>query len=160
MEHLHVPLLKEPYWASNHKEWIKQVVRYVFRQEIMLDYGEFMEWLQEMAAVMADGSPKVDVLEDEEAINEEDEDQIDEDQIGMASVFKPTRVGNSTMVDTEEDKEVEGEGQDIDKLPESPESQLTCQVNAPWLAGSEAGSCLPHQHPRTQTEHLNGAHGK
>lgn len=41
MEHLHVPYLKDGYRASNCKGWIRQIVRYNARQDIMRGYREF-----------------------------------------------------------------------------------------------------------------------
>ncbi|KAG9091599.1 hypothetical protein FS749_016423 [Ceratobasidium sp. UAMH 11750] len=159
MEHLHVPTLKEPYRASNHKEWIRQVVRYVFRREVMKNYDEWMMWLQGMMDTeMADGSAQVDEDEDEGAADE-GQDEVDEEQIGMTSAFEPPRVGSSVEVgaedeDEDQDQDEEGEEeeqQDLDqhlspdKLPESPESRV-----------------VGRQHLQAQTRHapsINTAHG-
>jgi hypothetical protein len=47
MEHLHVPSLKEPYRGSNRRGWIRQVVRWLGRREVMRTNREFIAWLQE-----------------------------------------------------------------------------------------------------------------
>jgi hypothetical protein len=47
MEHLHIPMLKEAYRASNRREWLKQVTTYVYRREIMRECCEFQAWLAE-----------------------------------------------------------------------------------------------------------------
>lgn len=44
MEHLHIPMLKEPYDASNRKGWMRQVIRWLTRHERMRDYKEWMTW--------------------------------------------------------------------------------------------------------------------
>ncbi|QRV79933.1 beige protein [Ceratobasidium sp. AG-Ba] len=45
MEHLHKPILKESYQASNRREYVIQMVRRLNRLEIMRGYKEFLTWL-------------------------------------------------------------------------------------------------------------------
>ncbi|KAG9088843.1 hypothetical protein FS749_001827 [Ceratobasidium sp. UAMH 11750] len=155
MEHLHVPTLKEPYRASNHREWIKQVVCYVFRREVMKNYEEWMRWLQgTMDAEMADGSAQTDEDKDEDkgAADEEGEDEVDEEQIGMASAFEPPRVGNSVEIGAEDEDEDEGEGgeqgeqdeQGTDQhlSPESPESRVVGRLHLQTQTGPGTGHTM------------------
>lgn len=58
MEHLHIPMLKEPYSGSNRKDWMRQVIRWLTRHERMRDYREWMIWNREETAKEASAAGK------------------------------------------------------------------------------------------------------
>jgi hypothetical protein len=58
MEHLHSPMLKDPYRRSNRKGWRNQVVAHLTQQEAIRGFSEFMAWLEEMAKVEAKNNAK------------------------------------------------------------------------------------------------------
>lgn len=44
VEHLHIDTLKEPYKATNRKEWKRQTVRYLVRRDKLLDFSLWLGW--------------------------------------------------------------------------------------------------------------------
>lgn len=44
VEHLHIDTLKEPYKATNKKEWKRQTVRYLVRRDKMVDFSLYLDW--------------------------------------------------------------------------------------------------------------------
>ncbi|KAG9078783.1 hypothetical protein FRC06_008173, partial [Ceratobasidium sp. 370] len=82
MKHLHSPVLKASYKASNRKEWLLQIVRRLNRHESMREYREFLIWLKELrkAEEMEVDSPEEDEKDDADDHSEDgDEDNGDED---------------------------------------------------------------------------------
>ncbi|KAG9090882.1 hypothetical protein FS749_000209 [Ceratobasidium sp. UAMH 11750] len=47
MEHLHGPMLKEPYRGSNKKGWVRQTTRWIARRENLHGYRDFLAWARE-----------------------------------------------------------------------------------------------------------------
>ncbi|KAG9092286.1 hypothetical protein FRC06_000164, partial [Ceratobasidium sp. 370] len=94
MEHLHGPMLKEPYRGSNRKGWIRQAIRWLARRNNMRGYQEFLMWLEAMrraemgeapepdASAMnrgeRDGEKDEDEERDEDSDDEDDKDDDDE----------------------------------------------------------------------------------
>ncbi|KAF8593978.1 hypothetical protein BDV93DRAFT_565937 [Ceratobasidium sp. AG-I] len=114
MEHLHVPYLKDGYRASNRKGWIRQIVRYNARRDIMHGYREFLEWMREAKRAAAEseanglGNPDVDLDDYEEESDDEmaslEDDDKDRYQIGDEDEDKEDG-------DEDEDYEAEAEAE-------------------------------------------------
>ncbi|KAG9078838.1 hypothetical protein FS749_009099, partial [Ceratobasidium sp. UAMH 11750] len=62
IEHLHIDTLKEPYKATNRKQWKKQTTRYLTRHDKLMDFSLFLDWA--MKRQQAHGE-----LESENAVN-------------------------------------------------------------------------------------------
>ncbi|KAF8593422.1 hypothetical protein BDV93DRAFT_461242 [Ceratobasidium sp. AG-I] len=45
VEHLHIDTLKEPFKATNRKDWKKQTIRYLTRRDALVDFSLFLDWL-------------------------------------------------------------------------------------------------------------------
>ncbi|QRV97702.1 hypothetical protein RhiJN_25721 [Ceratobasidium sp. AG-Ba] len=83
MEHLHSPVLKDGYKASNRKEWLLQVIRRLNRHESMREYREFLDWLQKLkkAEEMEVDPPKDNDRDDEDDhADDHSEDGDDDDK--------------------------------------------------------------------------------
>lgn len=44
IEHLHIDLLKEPYKATNRKEWKRQTIQYLVRHQKLVDFSLWLGW--------------------------------------------------------------------------------------------------------------------
>ncbi|KAF8606331.1 hypothetical protein BDV93DRAFT_437483, partial [Ceratobasidium sp. AG-I] len=44
VEHLHIDTLKEPYKATNRKEWKRQTIRYLVRRDKLVDFSLWLNW--------------------------------------------------------------------------------------------------------------------
>lgn len=51
VEHLHIETLKEPYKATNRKEWKRQTVRYLIRRDKLVDFSLWQDWVQKSGRV-------------------------------------------------------------------------------------------------------------
>ncbi|KAG9122176.1 hypothetical protein FRC07_001561 [Ceratobasidium sp. 392] len=80
MEHLHGPMLKEPWRGLNRKGWIRQAIHWLARRSNMRGYYEFMVWLEATRQVERAQPDELDrpelirIDEDEEEIYNESED--------------------------------------------------------------------------------------
>ncbi|KAG8695809.1 hypothetical protein FRC08_007547 [Ceratobasidium sp. 394] len=45
IEHLHINTLKEPYKATNRKNWHEQTVRYLIRRDKITDFNLYLDWM-------------------------------------------------------------------------------------------------------------------
>ncbi|KAG9089800.1 hypothetical protein FRC06_001389 [Ceratobasidium sp. 370] len=107
MEHLHSPTLKEPYRASNRKEWVQQVANYSSRHEIMRGYREFMEWLLETLQAEPGNGMTVDL--DDPALQTIDDGDSDEDENANINRDEDEDEWYKESEEGEEDEEDEGE---------------------------------------------------
>ncbi|KAF8600812.1 hypothetical protein BDV93DRAFT_403785, partial [Ceratobasidium sp. AG-I] len=44
VEHLHIDTLKEPYKATNRKDWKRQTIRYLVRRDKLVDFSLWLNW--------------------------------------------------------------------------------------------------------------------
>lgn len=54
VEHLHIDTLKEPFKATNRKDWKQQTVRYLCRRDKLVDLALFLEWITKTGRVTRD----------------------------------------------------------------------------------------------------------
>lgn len=56
VEHLHIDTLKEPFKATNRKDWKRQTVRYLCRRDKLVDLALFLDWITKSGRVPSDGA--------------------------------------------------------------------------------------------------------
>ncbi|QRV99076.1 hypothetical protein RhiJN_27095 [Ceratobasidium sp. AG-Ba] len=118
MEHLHSPVLKDGYKASNRKGWLLQIVRRLNQHESMREYREFLQWLKEKKK---GDSMEIDPPEQEgqDAEDEADDDCEDEDEDSDDDFeFDDDDESDDDYDDDDDEDEAEDDEEDIDDFEE------------------------------------------
>ncbi|KAG9122943.1 hypothetical protein FRC07_000441 [Ceratobasidium sp. 392] len=133
MEHLHGPMLKDPWRASNRRGWIQQLIRWLARRSNMRGYLEFMLWLK-AAREAEEARDRVFALDAPELIRMNLTESDDEEAKAEAALaWSEENIAGSENEDATSDANNESDKEEDDEMDGKLDVQGTTGFTGEWM---------------------------